>query len=116
MSTETAQRFGRVTMDDRGISQTRFLLFFGKAFYCAWSEISGWAVADSWLHDLKTGREKLMGRVVELHCGGQFHTISLSAKSQAFDAIVGELRRRAPDKETQSLVAEVSAIRQRMRR
>jgi len=109
MSDETVQRFGRVVIDDRGISQRPFLLFFGESFSRPWSEITAWAATDRLILDVKTGEERVDSRVLELRCGDKIHFITRSGQDPAFQSIVKALRRWVADKETQSLLAQVMA-------
>lgn len=111
-SHSTGQRFGRVTIDDRGISQRPFLFFFGRPFDMAWSEVTAWAVADQVMHDVKTGVERVDRRILELHRLGKVDHIIRSPRDPAFQQIVDAVRQRLPDKESESLLAQLGALRQ----
>jgi len=106
------QRFGRVVIDEDGIAQRPILLFFGAPFRLRWQEITAWAVSDQVNRVVKTGAERIDRRVLELHSAGKIHFIVRRPDDPAFQQIVDAVRRRLPDKQTESLLARVSALRQ----
>lgn len=111
MKADTYQRFGRVLINNAGISQRRFLFLFGESFKLPWSIISAWAVTERLIRNRKTGEMRKDSQILELQCRGKIHFIARSARDANFELIVAELRRRLPEKETESVLAKVTAGR-----
>jgi hypothetical protein len=104
-----ARTFGRVTIDERGVRKAPFLFFFGSRFDLAWSDITGWATVGAALASL--GSEQLVSRTLELHTAKGIHFADASGTE--FDAMVEEVRRRLPDKETKSILEQMQTHRER---
>jgi hypothetical protein len=97
------ETFGRVVVDDRGIRQKPFLLFFGPRFSLTWSEISGWAVADGEYRSREVGSVTI--RVLELHTRGGMRTVQRVGTDPEFGRLVEAVRRRLPGRQAASILA-----------
>jgi hypothetical protein len=100
-----ARTFGRVTVDDRGIRQKPFLLFFGSRFDLAWADIRAWATVEAVLGSAEGGT--VIARILELHTADNVHSIQRSGSDAGFGAMVEEVRRQLPDKQTKSILAQM---------
>ena len=99
-------------IDEGGIAQRPILFFFGAPFRLCWQHITAWTVSDQVSRVVKTGAERIDRRVLELHSAGKVHFIVRRPDDPAFQHIVEAVRRRLPEKQTESLLARVSALRQ----
>src|SRR5207253_3206839 len=93
-----ALKYGRVTIDERGVRKARFLFIFGSSFDLTWSEITGWAIVDCLLTG--GGNDQLLSQTLELHTTETLHCVSGSGPY--FAAIVKEIERRRPTKRIES--------------
>ena len=98
---------GRVTIDDRGVRKAPFLFFFGSPFDLAWSDITGWATVDQVLAGGGSGQ--LLSQTLELHTAKGIHFAGGSEPE--FAAMVEEVRRRLPDKRTESTLEMMQRFR-----
>jgi hypothetical protein len=100
-----SRRFGRVTVDDRGIRQGPFLLFFGSRFDVLWADIRGWATTEALL--ASGSSQSVIARILELHTADNVHSINYSGSADSFDELVAEVKRRLPDKKTKSILSQM---------
>ena len=85
---------GRVVVDERGIRQRPFLLFFGPRFDLAWAEVTGWAVAEGEYRSHEVGAVTV--RVLELHTAGGMHSVQRVGTDAEFGRLVEAVRLPAP--------------------
>jgi len=95
--------FGRIVVDERGIRQRPFLLFFGPRFDVPWSEVTGWAVADGEYRSAAVGGVTV--RVLELHTRGGLRTVQRVGTDPDFPRLVEAVRQRLPGRQTASVLA-----------
>jgi hypothetical protein len=98
-----ADVFGRLVVDDRGIRQKPFLLFFGPQFDLAWGDITGWAVAEAEVRAAGVGA--IAVRVLELHTAKGMRTIPRAGTDAEFGRLVEAIRRRFPGRQQPSILA-----------
>ena len=94
--------FGRVVVDERGIRQRPFLLFFGPRFELAWSEISGWAVAEGEYRSREVGSVGV--RVLELHTQGGMKSVQRVGTDPEFGQLVQAVQYRLPGRQSASIL------------
>jgi len=104
------KKLGRVTVDDRGIRKGRTFLLFGKPFDLTWDQIDSWDSVERVLVSLQSGSEQVVSRILELRTFGKVHHFSWSGSATDYDALIEEVRRRAPDKHKPGLLRLISAI------
>ncbi len=93
----SAERLGRLLVDDEGIEQKPIAGLFGTRFRITWSELTRWWVVDQCLIDRNTGSERVIGHVLGLEYRG---TVQIVSRSDAgFKRIVDSIRKHAADKE-----------------
>ena len=100
-----AGTFGRITVDDRGIRKRRFWLFFGSSFDLVWSEITGWDTVEAVLASAES--EQVIARTLELQTANTVHYADWSGSALDFRTLVEEVRRRLPDKQTESILKKM---------
>jgi hypothetical protein len=94
---------GRVVVDERGIRQRPFLLFFGSRFNLAWSEVTGWAIAEGEYQSREVGAVTV--RVLELHTVGGMHSVQRVGTDSDFGRLVEAVAYRLPGRKTTSILA-----------
>jgi hypothetical protein len=98
--------FGRVSIDDRGIRKSRFLLFFGRPFDLTWDSITGWDTVEA---VLASGDSTwVISRMLELQTADKLHYVDWSGPTAEFNALLEEVRRRLPDKRTDSILKKMN--------
>ena len=95
--------FGRVVVDERGIRQRPFLLFFGPRFDLSWSEVTGWASPRRSTGPHEVGTVPV--RVLELHTAGGMHSIQRVGTDADFGRLVEAVAYRLPGRKTASILA-----------
>jgi hypothetical protein len=95
--------FGRVVVDDRGIRQKPFLLFFGPRFDLAWDDVRAWAVADGEYRSAEVGGVAV--RVLELHTRGGMRSVQRVGTDTDFGRLVEAVRHRLPGRQSASILA-----------
>src|SRR5688500_1979946 len=95
--------FGQIVVDERGIRQRPFLLFFGPRFELAWSEITGWAVAEGEYRSREVGSVGV--RVLELHIAGGMQSVKRVGTDPEVDQLVQAVRYRRPCRQAASILA-----------
>lgn len=100
-------RFGRVTIDDRGICQRRWLLFFGQRFSHSWSAIEAWSSTESVIRDSGSGTERVDRLILELRTSGRVDFVVRKPSDPEYAQIVDKVRQYVPDLEGQSLLSVV---------
>jgi hypothetical protein len=95
--------FGRVVVDERGIRQRPFLLFFGPRFDLPWSQVTGWALAEAEYRSNEVGTVPV--RVLELHTAGGMHSIQRVGTDADFGRLVEAVQYRLPGRKTASILA-----------
>ena len=98
-----AATFGRVVVDERGIRQRPFLLFFGPRFDLAWAEVTGWAVAEGEYRSREIGSVTV--RVLELHTAGGMESVQRVGTDADFGRLVEAVRYRLPGRQSASILA-----------
>jgi hypothetical protein len=97
------ETFGQVVVDDWGVRQKPFLLFFGPRFALAWGDITGWAVAETETRSAGVGAVAV--RVLELHTAGGMQMIPRAGTDADFARLVEAVRRRLPARQKPSDLA-----------
>ena len=95
--------FGRIVVDERGIRQRPFLLFFGPRFDLAWAEVNGWAVADGEYRSSEVGSVTV--RVLELHTTGGMKSVQRVGTDTDFGRLVEAVAHRLPGRKAASILA-----------
>jgi hypothetical protein len=98
-----AVNFGRVVVDERGIRQRPFLMFFGPRFDLKWAEVTGWALAEGEYRSNEVGAVTV--RVLELHTPGGMHSIQRVGTDPDFGRLVEAVAHRLPGRKTASVLA-----------
>jgi|SRR6266571_5406138 len=104
------RRFGRLTIDDRGIRQGRRLLLFGTPFDLTWDQITSWDSVEAIL--ASPHGERVVSRILEVLTASTVHHIRWSGSATDYGALVEEIRRRAPDKQKPGLLRQIGTLRQ----
>jgi hypothetical protein len=102
-------KFGRIVVDDTGISKHKWL-FFGKGFQMTWGDLEAFAVSEMVLASQATGEEKILNQTLELHTTATMEIVEKPETSGHFDDLVAHLRKRCPEKEKQSLLAMYKSL------
>ena len=100
-------RVDRLTADERGIRQAAKLFFFGKPFDMTCEQITKWAYTLMRIKDQKTKSEKVVARIIELHCQEEVRTLSLTAGAEAMQPLIKLMRTHLPGKEVQSILETI---------
>jgi hypothetical protein len=103
------QKFGRISVDDTGI--TKGWRLFNKGFSVAWDEIEGWATTDVILFNMRTGREEVFESVLELHCRTRLEHITSKETDGRFYRLVDVMRSRLPEKQVESSLEKMQKLR-----
>ncbi len=101
-----ARRYGRVTVDERGVRKTPVLFFFGSPFDLRWEDITGWATFETILDG---GRPTPVNHSLELYTAGTIHFCS--GVGLRFAALIEEVCKRLPDRRVESLMIAMQQAR-----
>jgi hypothetical protein len=104
-----SKKFGRVTVDDRGIRKGRTFLLFGTQFDLTWDQIDSWDFVEA--VRVSPQSEQVVSHILELRSGGKVHHVRLSGSAADYDALIEEIRRSAPDKHEPGILRQISALR-----
>ena len=104
-------RFGRLIVDQAGITQRRLLPFLGNKFACRWLDLVSWSVVTSWRQWRHSGDRQLLGYFLELRCREHFHIVPLPPDSGAHAQLLDVLRREAPEKAAASMLEQIAVAR-----
>ena len=106
-NTNSALRIGRVLIDDNGISQMPIFFIIGESFTLRWKDITAWSSSEMHIGSKRSGKQTIVSNVLELRTDAKVHFIARSVKDRTFHTIVNEVRKRIPEKETNSLLTDL---------
>jgi hypothetical protein len=105
MMTPDEQTFRRIVIDGRGIRKKPGWLF-GKGFDLRWDDIGGWAVVSASLG------ESTIDRILEHHHNGGIEFVKSGDTGKGFDALVSLVQERLPQKRVESIMQQMSRMRE----
>jgi hypothetical protein len=77
------KKFGRVTVDDRGIRKGRTFLLFGTPFDLTWDQIDSWDSVEA--VRVSSQSEQVVSRILELRTLGKVHHVFWSGAAAAYE-------------------------------
>jgi hypothetical protein len=99
------QSFRRIVIDGRGIRKKPGWLF-GKGFDLRWDDIEGWSVVSASLGT------STIDRILELHHNRGIEFVRSGDTGSGFDAVVSLVQERLPQKRVESIMQQMSRMRE----